>query len=86
MFQGRKCTETKSEQSPWWTVDLLSVQVMMISHKSFQALSCSSCYWRPTKYEQSDILQKESLSLISIAAVEGFRSLCSDRGRLVGTD
>ena len=26
-FQGRKCTETKSEQSPWWTVDLLSVQV-----------------------------------------------------------
>ena len=27
MFQGRKCTETKSEQSPWWTVDLLSVQV-----------------------------------------------------------
>jgi hypothetical protein len=27
VHEGRKCTETKSEQSPWWTVDLLTVQV-----------------------------------------------------------
>ena len=27
VHEGRKCTETKSEKSPWWTVDLLKVQV-----------------------------------------------------------
>ena len=30
VHEGRKCTETKSEQSPWWTVDLLTVQVNCI--------------------------------------------------------
>ena len=27
VHEGRKCSETKSEKSPWWTVDLLTVQV-----------------------------------------------------------
>ena len=27
VHEGRKCSETKSEQSPWWAVDLLTVQV-----------------------------------------------------------
>ena len=30
VHEGRKCSETKSEKSPWWTVDLLSVQVIII--------------------------------------------------------
>ena len=29
VHEGRKCSETKSEKSPWWTVDLLSVQVKL---------------------------------------------------------
>lgn len=28
VHEGRKCSETKSEKSPWWTVDLLSVQAV----------------------------------------------------------
>ena len=27
VHEGRKCSETRSEKSPWWTVDLLTVQV-----------------------------------------------------------
>ena len=32
VHEGRKCSETKSEKSPWWTVDLLSVQVIFTFH------------------------------------------------------
>ena len=27
VHEGRKCSETRKEKSPWWTVDLLTVQV-----------------------------------------------------------
>ena len=30
VHEGRKCSETRSEKSPWWTVDLLTVQVNTI--------------------------------------------------------
>ena len=43
VHEGRKCSETKSEKSPWWTVDLLSVQVSkpltVFVFQSFKALS-----------------------------------------------
>jgi len=28
VHEGRKCTETKAEKSPWWTVDLLDIQAV----------------------------------------------------------
>ena len=30
VHEGRKCSETRKEKSPWWTVDLLTVQVSNI--------------------------------------------------------
>ena len=36
VHEGRKCSETRKEKSPWWTVDLLTVQV----NKAFFGTPC----------------------------------------------
>ena len=65
MFQGRKCTETKSEQSPWWTVDLLSVQVKKSNNLILNILVYPiKVFELPVAVLVIIILQKESSFLI----------------------
>ena len=40
VHEGRKCTETKQEKSPWWTVDLLTVQVQHFNTLQHSVTRC----------------------------------------------
>ena len=42
VHEGRKCTETKQEKSPWWTVDLLTVQVQHFNTLQHTSTQCNT--------------------------------------------